>query len=221
MDSPIYDWDGNFLAGDSEGEIGEITIMNKIVYNELSENGSKIIDHQIASTKGLGLNQALKSGVLSFAGLSNISTHQAILGGINLEDIYGYQISIVSNLNRSRNMNDIKIGSYNLPDSYKGVTSAKNDAQTMWSSRGQSVIALKVRGAYVFNGKVFGGQIAPVYTHSGNMRSALVGHEYEGHHKINNAWENKAYLIQSQHPTFSNVTEKYRERILRGVNLNR
>lgn len=57
-DSPIFDEEGNFLGVDSEGYTGDVIIMNKEKYNELSKGGLQTIDHMDAYREGIHLDKA-------------------------------------------------------------------------------------------------------------------------------------------------------------------
>ncbi len=46
-DSPIFDYDGNFLGTDSEGFKGDIIIMTRDQYMAATANGTKILDHEL------------------------------------------------------------------------------------------------------------------------------------------------------------------------------
>src|SRR5690606_1130653 len=47
-ESPIFDENGNFLDVDSEGYTGDVLIMSKERYNNLSAGGLITIDHEVA-----------------------------------------------------------------------------------------------------------------------------------------------------------------------------
>jgi len=50
VESPIFDENGNFLGTDSEGFKGDIVIMPSAVYNKLTNNGKKTLDHKFVGS---------------------------------------------------------------------------------------------------------------------------------------------------------------------------
>jgi hypothetical protein len=75
--SPIFDKEGNFLAVDSEGYTGEIVIMDRDKYNEVSQNGNTVLNHEqvMIWTEHSPYAARLNDGGLDAEGYSKVYTH--------------------------------------------------------------------------------------------------------------------------------------------------
>src|SRR5690606_10032434 len=130
--SPIYGTDGKFLGVDSEGFTGKVITMDETLYNQLTDNGANILDHDFAislASNGVFANY-LSDGLLSTQAYSRVLTDivSKTEGITNFGEIKGGGIDIYSfdNPNRRLGLTDLK------PTRYSSVSKTKSVSMN-WS----------------------------------------------------------------------------------------
>lgn len=163
--SPIYGTDGKFLGVDSEGFTGKVITMDETLYNQLTDNGANILDHDFAislASNGVFAN-FLSDGLLSTQAYSRVLTDivSKTEGITNFGEIKGGGIDIYSfdNPNRRLGLTDLK------PTRYRSVSKTKSVSMN-WSYRDEMNTVEAIQsylGVHEWQGHVIRG-----FTHNHN-----------------------------------------------------
>ena len=111
--SPIYTKEGKFLGVDSQGFAGEIVIMGESTFNELTNNGTEILDHSFVELLVTGGVSANYIGSISMSSMALSNVYTDVLNkfsDINTSSLYNNAVSI-------RDFNEVSPDNFNNPSS--------------------------------------------------------------------------------------------------------
>jgi RHS repeat-associated protein len=204
VDSPIFDPDGNFLGVDSEGYTGDIIIMEKYMYNSLSNNGKDVIKHEgmeVLADNFVSVNKLSDSGI-SVEATSNVLTHvtkqlqgEKFAGTtIDFDRMEGGRIQIANQV-----ADEYGIAVREL---YGTATNPASQHGGTWIRKNGDINVT----AILFNGS------NDDFDKVENVQSILGIHEYFGHGQKGIGDETfsihkKVYDFQVKHHTYKKVTE--------------
>jgi len=190
--SPIFDESGRFLGTDSERYTGDIVIMNKILYNNLTNNGERVLDHNFVmgiASNGVFAN-FLSTTDMSLAAKAQIYTHVLNqMEDVDFSSLFNGSVSIFNNYSR----NGVYQG-YNSPD-YVIRYSANVDLKK-----------ININDNYIR-------ELSTVEI----IQNYLGVHEWQGHivKKFNNGWDHyKIYNMQQQHHTYNKLPKGLQNEII-------
>jgi RHS repeat-associated protein len=220
--SPIFDIDtGEFLANDSEGFKGDILFMSKEQYNQLSSNGSAVIDHNMALSNGTKIGSLAApytdalSAYLPFNQktarvLNNAFTYivnKLAIPGFNMKDLhngktstYGYDVYEDGNFERQAAGGQANDGSLSLNSLLEAPAAYSSESNTITYNLNMMELLNTVEN------------VQNIAVHEIHGHKLLHFDKAVGKHRF-------AYKLQMDHPTFKNTTPLYQQRIQAGYRL--
>jgi len=204
--SPIfYEITGEFLGVDSQGYTGDILFADKSTYNALSNDNTKVIDHNLAEKDFLKPTmtnmdasiESLGANGISLQALSSAYTDILKQGNFNTQLLFNNAVSIDFN-----DYSNQLFQSYNDPqkDAY-----SFSDAQWDWEKSGKINVTAQWSS---FNGTF--------YTTVENVEEGLGVHEltFHGIHKLTNDDHHYIFGQEISHsPFFNGITPDFKNYI--------
>ena len=211
LDDPIFDESGNFLGTDSKGYTGNVVVMNKYVYNRLTDGGKNVLDHKVteALVENTSVANNLSESDLSLEGISKILTHVTKrTEGVNFNRLEGGII----------NIQDTKVDFDTGTANENGATFGNASNPPLM---GEAMEITNSDGTINVTTRTIGGRTSMNTVEY--IQSTLGVHEYMGHGLKGiggGRAESKAYKLQYQHKsTFNKLTEGQRYQIMKNANL--